>query len=166
MYLAWLIWRRVRIQRLRTVHSTNIIIWLRVLGENFEGKPFSYHWLQQQQQPPVPPHLFNLLLQSIYFIFLLFLDRGFGKCHDLFAARGAHLITPTYKPKNNAPMSVIDILRTQRIAKARIHIERFNDRMKKFKILNGPIHHSKYCILEEIVYVCAFLANFSQLLAE
>ena len=51
MYLAWLIWRRVRIQRLRTVHSTNIIIWLRVLGENFEGKPFSYHWLQQQQQP-------------------------------------------------------------------------------------------------------------------
>ena len=83
----------------------------------------------------------------------------------MVAARGAHLITPTYKPKNNAPMSVKDILRTQWIAKARIHIERFNDRMKKFKILNGPIHHSKYCILEEIVYVCAFLANFSQLLA-
>jgi hypothetical protein len=120
----------------------------------------------QHQQPPVPPPLhlpFTFAINLLYF--LLFLDRGFGKCHDLFAARGAHLITPTYKPKNNAPMSVIDILRTQWIAKARIHIERWNDRMKKFKILNGPIHHSKYCILEEIVYVCAFLANFSQLLA-
>ena len=84
MYLAWLFWRRVRIQRLRTVHSTNIIIWLRVLGENFEGKPFSYHWLQQQQQPPVPPHLFNLLLQSI---FSLYFRSSFPQCFGINSSK-------------------------------------------------------------------------------
>ena len=57
-------------------------------------------------------------------MFYFFVDRGFGKCHDLFAAKGAHLITPPYKPKDNAPMSVIDILKTHWVAKARIHIER------------------------------------------
>ena len=63
-------------------------------------------------------------------------------------------------------MSINEIARGEAIARARIHIERFNERLKQFEFLKGPISHWRYCILEEAIYVCSFLANFSQLLAE
>ena len=44
--------------------------------------------------------------------------------------------------------------------------ERFNERVKNWKFLEGPIGYFKYSILEEAIYVCSFLSNFSQLLAE
>ena len=42
-----------------------------------------------------------------------------------------------------------------------LYVERYNDRAKTFKILQGPIHQEKEAILEEAVFVCCFLANFS-----
>ena len=54
-------------------------------------------------------------------------DRGYT-CKHLFAEKGAHLLTPPWKPRDGSPMSEEDIELGRRIASARVHIERFNDR--------------------------------------
>ena len=51
------------------------------------------------------------------------------------------------------------------IAKARIHIERWNERMKIFQFVKGPVKQQKVCLLSQAVYVCGCLANFSRELA-
>ena len=45
-------------------------------------------------------------------------------------------------------------------------LERYNQRVKVYEFLDEPIEHWKYCILEEVIYVVSFLANFTRLLAE
>ena len=44
--------------------------------------------------------------------------------------------------------------------------ERYNDRVKAWEFLDAPIEHWKYSILEEVIYICSFLSNFTRLLAE
>ena len=55
---------------------------------------------------------------------------------------------------------------TKVISKARIHIERWNHRMKQFLFVKGPVPSVKKNLLSQAVYVCAMLANFSQVLAK
>ena len=47
-----------------------------------------------------------------------------------------------------------------------VHIERWNQRMKIFQFLNGPIDETKNCILKEAIYVAGCLANFSRRLVD
>ena len=54
-------------------------------------------------------------------------DRGYT-CKHLFAEKGAHLLTPPWKPRDGSPMSEEDIALGRAIASARVHIERFNER--------------------------------------
>ena len=54
-------------------------------------------------------------------------DRGYT-CKHLFAEKGATLLTPAFKPRDGQPMSEEDIEVGRFIARARIHIERYNDR--------------------------------------
>ena len=50
------------------------------------------------------------------------LDRGFGNCEHIFAAKMARAIYPSYKPKDGAPFSIKECVRSEAIARARIHI--------------------------------------------
>ena len=87
-------------------------------------------------------------------------DRGFQNLKEEFLERGAHLIVPT-SMKNKKSLSLTDEIQTRSIAAARIHIERFNQRMKIFQFVSGTVPQSKYDLLSQAVYVCCFLANYS-----
>jgi len=51
-------------------------------------------------------------------------------------------------------------LDTKRIAKARIHSERFNERLKRFLLVGRAIPLSLAPIASQMVYVACYLANF------
>jgi hypothetical protein len=91
-------------------------------------------------------------------------DRGF-KIDNLLRAKGGHLVIPPFL-KGRPAFSLEEDNRTRVIAKARIHVERFNQRMKIFKFVKGPIAHHYYPLISQAVYVCCCLANFSPTLAE
>ena len=91
-------------------------------------------------------------------------DRGFD-IDDLLCEKGARLVIPAFMEKRDA-LPIEDEIETRIIAKARIHIERFNQRMKTFLFVKGPVPQCKLCYLTQAVYVCAILANLSPILAK
>ena len=102
--------------------------------------------------------------------FLNYLERGDVVCADrgftienLLVERGATLVIPPFKGKNEA-LSLEEEAATRVIARARIHIERFNQRMKLFQFLSGPISHKKLNLLSQAIFVIGCLANFSRIL--
>jgi hypothetical protein len=89
-------------------------------------------------------------------------DRGFN-IHDLIEERGGHLVIPDFlRKRTHLPLD--ELGHTRVVAKARIHIERYNQRFKLFKFLKGPIPLYHLPILSQAVYVCCCLANFSPIL--
>ena len=58
-------------------------------------------------------------------------------------------------------MSAKDVFQTKSIASLRIHVERAIGRVKHYRILCGIIPATLWEIVEELVYVCAMLSNFS-----
>ena len=62
------------------------------------------------------------LMEEIEDADLVEADRGFANCIDLFGAKKARIVTPSFKPKNGAPMSIIEVFRNETIARSRIHI--------------------------------------------
>ena len=57
-----------------------------------------------------------------------------------------------------------EILLTKRTAKARIHTEQFNERLKKFRLLDKAIPLTLVPIASQLVYVAACLVNFQDYL--
>ena len=57
-------------------------------------------------------------------------------------------------------------METRRIAKARIHVERFNERLKKFKLLSRRIPLSLAPLATQLVVVAACLVNFQKTLCK
>jgi len=91
-------------------------------------------------------------------------DRGF-LIEDLVAERGASLnIPPFLRGRKNFTFS--ENMKTKVIARARIHVERFNQRFKKFKYLQGVIPRSKTDCLSQAVYVACCLTNYDLPLAK
>ena len=91
-------------------------------------------------------------------------DRGFH-IENLLVEKGATLIIPPHLGSQKA-LSLDEEGETRVISKARIHIERFNERMKAYKFLNGPVSQMKVNILSQAIFVIGCLANFSRLLVE
>ena len=91
-------------------------------------------------------------------------DRGFTIEEDL-AKKNARLIIPAFL-KNCDALEAEDEIKTRMIAKARIHIERWNQRMKTYLFVKGPVPQQKLYLLTPAVYVCGILANFSELLVK
>ena len=52
------------------------------------------------------------------------------------------------------------------IARARIHIERFNQRFKEFKFVSNIVSQKDLPILNQAVFVACFLTNFIKPLAK
>lgn len=86
-------------------------------------------------------------------------DKGFTIWHEL-AEKNATLLIPPFAEKGKK-LSPGDLLKTKVIAKARIHVERFNERLKRFKILKGTIPGSLFPLMSQLVLVCSNLVNFS-----
>ena len=89
-------------------------------------------------------------------------DRGFN-CDDLFAAKGARLIVPPHLSGKDKFTVEEESIATV-IAKARIHVERFNQRVKVFKYVSDPIPLYKAPLISQAVFVCCMLANMSKML--
>ena len=92
-------------------------------------------------------------------------DRGFQNLKEEFLKKGATLITPP-SMKGKEALSLEDEFKTRSIARARIHIERYNQRVKIFQYLSGIIPEHKFKLLNQAIYVCCHLANFSPIMVE
>jgi len=91
---------------------------------------------------------------------LVLADRGFT-IEDVLLARQAVLNIPPFLGKRNK-FTPGEELKTRRIAKARIHVERVIERVKKYKLLNGNIPLSLSAIADQMVFVSACLVNFQE----
>ena len=86
---------------------------------------------------------------------LILADRGF-LIEDLLNARQARLNIPPFLGKREK-FTAQEELETRRIAKARIHVERVIERIKKFKLLNGTIPLSLSPIANQLGLLLAVL---------
>ena len=86
-------------------------------------------------------------------------DKGFD-IQDLLAPIGVKLNIPPFL-SSNSQFSSEEVMHTKKIAKLRIHVERAIGRIKEFRILRSPICATMWDSINEIIYVCAMLCNFS-----
>ncbi|XP_065886077.1 uncharacterized protein [Dysidea avara] len=86
-------------------------------------------------------------------------DKGFD-IQDLLAPLGVRLNIPPFL-KSGSQFSSDDVLRTKKIATLRIHVERAIGRIKEFRIFHPVIPATMWDSINELVYVCAMLCNFS-----
>lgn len=91
---------------------------------------------------------------------LVLADRGF-LIEDFLMARQATLNIPPFLGKRSK-FTAQEELQTRRIAKARIHVERVIERVKKFKLLSGNIPLSLTQISDQMVFVACCLVNFQE----
>ena len=86
-------------------------------------------------------------------------DKGFD-IQDLLAQHGVRLNIPPFL-KSITQFSSDDVLRTKEVAKLRIHVERAIGCIKEFCIFHPVIPATMWDSINELVYVCAMLCNFS-----
>ena len=91
---------------------------------------------------------------------LVLADRGFT-IEDLLMKRHTTLNIPLFLGKRTK-FTAQEELKTRRIAKARIHVERVIERVKKFKLLSGNIPLSIAPITNQLVFVACCLVNFQE----
>ena len=89
---------------------------------------------------------------------LLLVEKGFTIQH-LLHQKQATIKIPAFFG-NRARLSKEEEMDTKRIAKARIHIERFTECLKKFLLVGKTISLSLAPIASQMVYVTCCLANF------
>lgn len=85
-------------------------------------------------------------------------SRGFTM-KDLLLSRQASLNIPPFLGQRSKFTAE---LKTRRIAKARIHVQRVIERIKKFKLLSGNISLSLSPITNQMVFVASCLVNFQE----
>ena len=91
-------------------------------------------------------------------------DRGFT-IHDLCAEKGATLEIPPFKNGREA-FTKQENLKTKLISRARIHVERFNAVIKKYRIISGIVPLNLTPLISQIVFILCCLANFKEPLAK
>ena len=89
---------------------------------------------------------------------MLLVDKGFT-VQDLLLSRQATIKIPAFLGKRDS-LTAEEEMSTRRIAKARIHVERFNERLKKFRLIGKVIPLSVGHLASQMVYVCCCLVNF------
>ena len=77
----------------------------------------------------------------------------------------AKLMIPAFL-KGRKNLSAAEELSTRKIAKARIHIERFNQRLKSFRLLGKTIPLTLAAIATQMVVVACGLVNSQQVLCK
>ena len=91
-------------------------------------------------------------------------DRGFT-VRELLNPLQVELRIPSFL-KGRGSLSAVETLETRRIAKARIHVERFNERLKQFRIIGRKIPLTLAPLATQMVVVAASLVNFQYTLCK
>ena len=91
-------------------------------------------------------------------------DKGFKVQHLLLPKQATIFIPPFLGQREKFTKE--EVMLTKQIAKARIHVERFNERLKKFRLLDRIIPLSLSPIASQLVYVGCCLVNFQELLCK
>lgn len=104
------------------------------------------------------------ILQHLYPNDLVLADRGFT-VRELLNPIQVELKIPAFL-KGRGSLSAAEELETRRIAKARIHVERFNERLKQFKLIGRKIPLSLAPLATQLVVVAACLVNFQDTLCK
>ena len=91
-------------------------------------------------------------------------DRGFTVQELLLPKQATIFIPPFFAGREK--LSEEEEILTKRITKARIHVERFNERLKSFRLLSGIIPLVLSPMVSQMVYVAACLANFQDCLCK
>lgn len=86
-------------------------------------------------------------------------DRGF-KIDDLCNEKGVTLIRPPFL-KGKSQFTKSEALFTKEIASARVHIERVNQRLKIFKILQNKFHWGHAHLAHDIMIIISGICNLS-----
>ena len=73
---------------------------------------------------------------------------------------GVKLIIPDFNSRDRSQLSVREVMNSEQIALARIHIERIIQRIRNFDILDSTIKLSQKDVIEQVFTVCSYLANF------
>ena len=94
---------------------------------------------------------------------VLLVDRGFT-IEDLLMPRQVHLNIPPFL-RGRDRLTPQEELLTRKIAKARIHVERYNERIKKFRLISGIIPLNMTPLATQAVFVVCCLVNFQDQLA-
>ena len=87
-------------------------------------------------------------------------DRGFT-IEEMVLQKGGELVIPPSLGKKKQ-FSRDETIQTKVIARARIHIERFNERLKNFRILSGIVPMSLVPLLSQLVFVICCLVNMQE----
>ena len=95
---------------------------------------------------------------------LVLADRGFT-VRELLNPLQVELKIPSFL-KGRKSLSAAEELETRRIAKARIHVERFNERLKQFRLIGRKIPLSLAPLATQMVVVAACLVNFQSILCK
>lgn len=91
-------------------------------------------------------------------------DKGFTVQHLLLSKQATIFIPPFLGKRERFTKE--EVMLTKQIAKARIHVERFNERLKRFRLLSRVIPLSLTPIFSQLVYVGCCLVNFQELLCK
>ena len=83
-------------------------------------------------------------------------DRGFN-IRDLLTMIGCTLNIPPYS--SGKPLTAAQVIRTRRIAAARIRVERAIERLKNFRIIQHTIPLTLKDTVDQIIQVCASICN-------
>ncbi|EDO36466.1 predicted protein [Nematostella vectensis] len=94
----------------------------------------------------------------------ILVDKGFT-VQDLLFNKQATIHIPPFLGKRDC-LTKEEELATKRIAKARIHVERFNERLKKFRLIGNIIPLNLSSIASQLVYVSCCLVNFQPCLCK
>ena len=89
---------------------------------------------------------------------LVLAARGFT-VRELLNPLQVELKIPSFL-KGRKSLSAVEELETRRIAKARIHVERYNKRLKQFRLVGRKIPLSIAPLATQMVASAAFLVNF------
>ena len=100
------------------------------------------------------------ILEKILLGDVILADCGFT-IHDLCAEKGATLEIPPFL-NGRKEFTELQVTKTKLIAHSRIHMERFNERIKKYRILSGIVPLSLTPLLSQIVFITCCLVNFKE----
>lgn len=86
-------------------------------------------------------------------------DKGCSsRMFDLAREKGARIVTPSFV--TNHYLSVNECVHSGGVSRARVIIENINERFKRFRMLQHTVPSALFPIIDEIVFVCAFLTTF------
>lgn len=84
-------------------------------------------------------------------------DKGFMIADELLNA-GIEMIRPSFMVQN---ITKEEVVRSTKIARTRVHVERLIARIKSFNILSEKIHISILPFIDDIIRIICSLSNLS-----